>query len=255
MRNITKRHELILKLIKEKGSATVPELMEMMKVSGVTIRKDLKFLEDKHLLFCTRGGASLTNPYASDRPIVEKAQINPDKKQKIAKAAVSLIEDNDSIMIGSGTTVFELAKILQAKHPLTVITPALKVALELSGKNNIEVLQLGGLVRLGSSSVAGVHAEYILENTSCGILFLGVDGIDVDFGLSISNLAEAGLNKKMIKSAQSVAVLADSTKFGKRGIGKICELREVQYIITDESAPSNLIKQIEKKGIKVIIAP
>jgi len=254
MRNITKRHETIIKLIKANGSATIPELIEMMKVSGVTIRKDLKFLEDKNLLYCTRGGASLTNPYANDRPIVEKALIHPDKKQKIAKAALALIKENDSIMIGSGTTVFEMAKILQVERPLTVITPAIKVAFELSGKKNIEVLQLGGLVRPSSSSVAGVHAEHILENISCGVLFIGVDGIDVDFGLSISNLAEAGLNQKMIKAAQTVAVLADSTKFGKRGIGRICEFSEIQYVITDENAPLALIKQIEKKGVKVVVA-
>lgn len=254
MRNITKRHEAIIKLVKTNGSATIPELVEMTKVSGVTIRKDLKFLEDKNLLFCTRGGASLTNPYANDRPIVEKALINPDKKQKIAKTSLSLIGKNDSIMIGSGTTVFEFARALQPGHPITVITPAIKVAFELSGRNNIEVLQLGGLVRPSSSSVAGVHAEYILENISCGVLFLGVDGIDIDFGLSISNLAEAGLNQKMIRAAQQVAVLADSTKFGKRGIGKICELGDVAYIVTDEGIPSATVKLLEKKGVKVMIA-
>lgn len=253
--NITKRHETIIRLVKENGSATIPELTAMMHVSGVTIRKDLKFLEDKNLLFCTRGGASLTNPYANDRPIVEKAQINPEKKQGIARAAAQLIKDHDAIMIGSGTTVFELAKILQTQHPLTVITPALKVALELSGKPQIEVLQLGGLVRPGSSSVAGAHAEYILKNISYGMLFLGVDGIDIDFGLSISNLAEAGLNQKMIKEARDVAILADSTKFGRRGIGKICDLRDVHYIVTDEDVPSTYVKQLEKKGVKVIIAP
>jgi len=254
MRNITKRHESIIKLIKENGSATIPELIEMTKVSGVTIRKDLKFLEDKNLLFCTRGGASLTNPYANDRPIMEKALINPDKKQKVAKAALQLINENDSIMIGSGTTVFELAKILQPTRALTVITPAIKVTLELNEKSNIEVLQLGGLVRPNSTSVAGVHAEHILDNISCGMLFLGVDGIDVDFGFSISNLAEAGLNQRMIKSAQSVVILADSTKFGKRGIGKICDISDVQYVITDDGAPASLIKQLEKKGVKVVVA-
>lgn len=254
MRNITKRHESIIKLIKENGSATIPELIEMTKVSGVTIRKDLKFLEDKNLLFCTRGGASLTNPYANDRPIIEKALINPDKKQKVAKAALQLINENDSIMIGSGTTVFELAKILQPTRALTVITPAIKVTLELNDKSNIEVLQLGGLVRPNSTSVAGVHAEHILDNISCGMLFLGVDGIDVDFGFSISNLAEAGLNQKMIKAAQSVVILADSTKFGKRGIGKICDIGDVQYVITDDDAPPSLIKQLEKKGVKVVVA-
>lgn len=253
MKNITKRHQFILKRLKDKGQITIPELINQTKVSGVTIRKDLKFLEDKGLIFITRGGASLTNPYTIDRPIYEKVNINADQKKKIASAALKLIGNNDAIMIGSGTTVFELAHQLQPTTPLTVITPAVKVTLELCNRPNIEVLQLGGLIRHKSSSVAGSYAEYILDHLSCGVLFLGVDGIDVDFGFSISNLTEARINQKMIETAQVVAVLADSTKFGKRGIGKICDIEQVQYIVTDSDVPDATIQALEETGIKVII--
>ncbi|MCT1530311.1 DeoR/GlpR family DNA-binding transcription regulator [Sphingobacterium daejeonense] len=254
MMNITDRHEFILKSLKEKGKITIDWLCETMKVSSVTIRKDLKVLEDKNLLFRIKGGASSSNPYAIDRPIIVKESINSEEKQRIAQAAIKLIKDNDSIMIGSGTTVFTLAKNIETTHALTVITPALKVSLELSGKPNIEVLLLGGLIRPNSSSVAGQYAMRVLDEISCGILFLGADGIDLEFGISISNLPEATLNQKMIETSQKIAILADSSKFGKRGLGKICELIDVDYIITDSKVSPNIVKSIEDLGIKIIVA-
>lgn len=254
MKNITDRHEFILKKLKEDGKVNIIELTDLMEVSGVTIRKDLKLLEDKSLLFRTRGGGSINNPYAAERTINEKEFINSEEKQKIAKAALSLIGSSDAISIGSGTTVFELARCLHPAKHLTVITPALKIGLELSNRPNVEVFQLGGLIRSNSSSVAGSHAERVLEEISCGVLFLGVDGIDLDFGFSITNLAEATLNQKMIDTAQTVVIMADSTKFDKRGLGKICGFEQVQYVITDDKVAGTVVNQIEERGVKVIIA-
>ncbi|MFC3198375.1 DeoR/GlpR family DNA-binding transcription regulator [Parapedobacter deserti] len=254
MKNITKRHQFILERLKNKGQITIPELIDLTQVSGVTIRKDLKFLEDKGLIFITRGGASLTNPYTIDRPIYEKATINAEQKKKIAQAAVKLIGENDAIIIGSGTTAFEFAHHLHPANPLTVITPAVKVTMELCNRPNVEVLQLGGLIRPSSSSVAGSYVEYMLDRVSCGVLFIGVDGVDLDFGFSISNLTEANINQKMINTSQIVVVLADSSKFGKRGIAKICELEQVQYIVTDGGAPESMVKELEERGPKVIVA-
>lgn len=253
MKNITDRHELILQRLKENGKVTITELTDLMKVTGVTIRKDLKLLEDKNLLFRTKGGGSVNNPYASERNINEKEFINSDQKKKIAKAALNLIGNSDSISIGSGTTVFELAHYLYPAKPLTVITPALKVGLELSNRPNVEVLQLGGLIRSNSSSVAGSYAERILQELSCEIIFLGVDGIDLDFGFSITNIAEATLNQKMIETAQTVVILADSTKFNRRGLGKICGFEQVQYVVTDDKVADKTIRQLEDRGLKVIV--
>ena len=253
MKNITKRHQFILERLKDKGQITIPELIDLTQVSGVTIRKDLKFLEDKGLIFITRGGASLTNPYTVDRPIYEKASINSEQKKKIAQAAIKLIGQNDAIIIGSGTTAFELAHHLHPIKPLTVITPAIKVTMELCTRPNVEVLQLGGLIRPNSSSVAGSYAEYMLDRVSCGVLFIGVDGIDLGFGFSISNLTEANINQKMINTAQIIVVLADSSKFGKRGIGKICELEQVQYIVKDGGVSESTVSALEDSGVKDIV--
>jgi DeoR family transcriptional regulator of aga operon len=254
MKTITERHEFILAKLYKDGRVNIIDLSEEMQVSGVTIRKDLKLLEDKSLLYRTRGGGSVNNPYANERTIHEKELINSDVKQRIAKAALKLVGHHDSIMIGSGTTVFEFARILQSTRHMTVITPALKIGLELSNRANIEVLQLGGLIRPTSSSVAGAYAEKVLTEISCGLLFLGVDGIDLNFGFSITNLAEASLNQKMIESAQTVVILADSTKFDRRGLGRICSYDQVHYIITDNKVSEATIQLIEEKGIKVIIA-
>ena len=254
MKTITERHQFILQRLKERGNVTIQELSDLMEVSGVTIRKDLKLLEDKNLLFRTRGGGSITNPYAFEKPIDEKALIHADEKQKIAKAALELIGQYDSVIIGSGSTVFELARCLHPTEKLTVITPAVKVAAELSSRTQVEVLQLGGLIRPNSSSVVGSFAEKMLDNLSCGLLFVGVDGIDFDFGLSISNLAETSLNQKMIDAAQTVVVLADSSKFGKRGIGKIGNLDQIHYLITDSGVSAETVSDLEERGVKVIVA-
>src|SRR5690606_32594165 len=110
------------------------------------------------------------------------------------------------------------------------------------------------VIRQNSSSVTGSAAEDALEEISSRILFLGVDGIDLDFGFSITNLTEAPLNKKMIESAQIVVVLADSTKFGKRGLGKICGFEQVHYVVTDAGIPSKAGKMLKEKDVEVIIA-
>ena len=254
VRTITERHEYILNKINKKGKLNIDDLAAEMKVSGVTIRKDLKMLEEKNLLFRTKGGASITNPYAGDKPINEKEFINIDEKKRIAKAALSLTKNADSIMIGSGTTAFTLATVLHPANKITVITPALKVGLELSNRNNVEVLQLGGIIRPNSSSVAGGHALHALDDISCELLFLGVDGIDLDHGATISNLTEATLNRKMIDTAQTLILLAVSSKFNRRGVAKICSIEQVNYIITDDKIPAHLVNQFEDKGIKMMIS-
>jgi DeoR family transcriptional regulator of aga operon len=252
--NITDRHQFILQKLHENGRVDIQELSELMKVSGVTIRKDLKALEERNLLFKTRGGGSIDNPYAIEKPINEKEFINVEQKKKIAKAALSFTTQTDSIIIGSGTTVFELARSLHPSKHLIVITPALKVALELYNRPNVEVLQLGGLIHKSSASAAGSFAERILEDIACDVLFLGVDGIDLEYGLTITNLNEASLNQKMIQLVQKVIIMADSSKFGRRGLGRICNLEQIQCIITDNRVSSATVKQLEEKGIEVIIA-
>lgn len=252
---VTDRHQFIIDRLQREGRVSVLELCRELKVSSVTIRKDLKLLEKKNLLFRTHGGANATNPYTTDRPVNEKEKLQSSEKSDIATVAAQLIEPNDSIIIASGTTVLALAKKIQPIESLTVVTSALNVAMELIKHPNVEVIQLGGFLRKSSSSVTGPYAQNILNDFFCTKLFLGVDGIDIELGLTTTNSMEAQLNRQMIAQSQKIIVLSDSTKFGKRGFGRICGLEEVNQVITDSGIPDHYKKDLESLGIEVITVP
>ena len=247
------RHQYILNKIKKEGTVNVLDLCEELSVSSVTIRKDLQVLEDKNLLYRTHGGGTLSDPYASDRHVNEKEKINIDEKMAIGAAAASMILPNDCIIIASGTTVLALARQIQPNSTLTAITSAINVATELNHHPEIEVMMLGGILRKSSSSGTGMYAEKIMEDFSCSKLFLGVDGIDLEFGLTTTHVMEAQLNRKMIQAAQKTIVLADSTKFGKRGFGRICGLDDVDQIITDDGITRHMKETLQGMGITVTV--
>lgn len=254
MTNIAERHKYILEQLKKNGYVKVQELSEDLGVSEVTIRKDLKQLESRKLLSRNHGSASKLTSIISDKHIDEKEKINTDEKFRIAKAALSLIESQDKIIIASGTTLLALAsEMVHDETEVTVITSSIKVSLTLCQNPNIDIIQLGGMMRKNAVSVVGNYAEMALESLSCNKLFLGVDGLDMDYGLTTSNMGEADINKKMISSSQEIIVLADSSKFTKRGFCKICDWDKIHHIITDTNAPAHIIEQIEERGIKVTL--
>jgi DeoR family transcriptional regulator of aga operon len=252
--NLAQRHKMILAELEKEGYVKVIDLSDRLGVSAVTIRKDLTALEQKKMLFRNHGSVSLFSSLIGDRHIDEKEKMMVDEKLGIAEAASRLLERNDRIIIASGTTVLAFAnKIGSFTEPLTVITASVKVSLSLCYRQNIEVIQLGGAMRKNSASVIGYEAENFLNDLSCNKLFIGIDGLDIDFGLTTSNIDEAHLNKAMMRAAQKVIVLADSSKFGKRSFGKISDLDRVHQIITDANAPANAVQIIREKGIEVTL--
>lgn len=248
------RHHKIIEMVNAKGYESVTNLCKGLKVSAVTVRKDLKLLEKNSKLFRTHGGASNTNPFTVDRTVNEKERLQTEEKKRIAQKAAKYISGNDSIIIASGTTMLALAREIPANQKLTVITCALQVASELIKHPDIDIMQLGGIIRKSASSVVGTYAEDILKDFYCTKLFLGVDGIDFEFGVTTSNSMEAQLNRKMISVAQKVIVLADHTKFGKRGFSKICGLDEIDEIITDPGIAPSVAEKFSNSGIKFTIA-
>lgn len=164
-----------------------------------------------------------------------------------------MIQENDCIILASGTTMHYLARMLMNFGPLTVLTSSLRVAIELCNNPNINVIQLGGEVRKSSTSIVGSISEGILKQFSCNKLFLGVDGIDLEFGISTSNAAEAHLNQVMIECADKTVVLADSSKLNKKGFGKIASLDEVDYLITDNGIGEEDRSALEERGVTVIV--
>ena len=193
-----KRHQAILDLLQKEGYIGVSELCDMFNVSAVTIRKDLKLLENKGLLFRTHGGATFENPYINDRNVSEKEKIHVKEKNAIARAAVKLIKPEDSIMIGSGTSMQSLAKAINIEGNLNITTSSLNVSLELTKSPYYDILQLGGNVSHSSSSITGHFSQPILENISFNLLFLWLDGIDIIYWCTTTSLIVSMLNKKMI---------------------------------------------------------
>lgn len=251
--NIVERHKLILDKLEKDGFVNVNDLSKEFQVSAVTIRKDLKLLEERKLLFRSHGRAIPSNPYIIDHHVAIKEKINTDQKQQIANAAKKTIQPNDTIIMASGTSVIEFARQIAEMEKLTVVSASLNTSLILSKNPNIDVIQLGGSVRTSSSSVIGPIGEKMLAEFTFTKLFLGVDGIDLDYGLTTTNAMEASLNKVMIKAAQRIIVLADSSKFGRKGFGRICGLEEVDQIITDKGIDEKTRTRIIELGIDLIV--
>lgn len=254
MTSIAERHKYILDQLHKAKFIKVADVAKELGVTTVTIRKDLKFLEGKKLLFRTHGSASPVNPHVPEVSIHVKGKVHSEEKKKIAVVAAKLIEENDSIIIASGSTIYAFAEQIVPINHLNVVTPSLRVSILLNEIDHIDVVQLGGNLYKNSLSVRGEYAAQAFNDFTCSKLFLGVDGIDVEYGITTSNLEEAQLSKRMMEASFKTIVLADSSKFGKRGFGRICSLDRIDVIITDNGIPENMIRIIEDMGIELIIA-
>ncbi|MBO4723208.1 MAG: DeoR/GlpR transcriptional regulator [Muribaculaceae bacterium] len=249
-----KRQEQILDVLLKEEAISVTELAELLDVSQVTIRKDLTELEQANKLYRSHGKAIIINPFTFNRSVNEKEKIAVEQKEAIGREAAKLIDKDDSIIIASGTTIHALARNIKPIHRLTVVSASLPASDILSQNENNDIIQLGGTVRHSSLSVVGHYSKQLLENCSFSKLFLGVDGIDFDFGFTTTDMREAELNQQMMQASQKVIVLADSTKFGRRGFAKIGNIDDIDLIITDAGVSTNVINQINEHGIDLIIA-
>lgn len=248
------RQALILELLMQHDSILVTDLATHLNVSSVTIRKDLTDLEREKKLYRNHGKAILIDPYIDNRNVSEKEKLYVEEKRLIGMKAANLIAPKDSILIASGTTMHALARSIAPADELTVITASMEVSNILASEKNICIIQLGGILRHSSLSVVGKYAENILADFSCSKLFIGVDGIDLDFGITTTNMMEASLNRVMMQTAQKTIVLADSSKFGRRGFSKIADMEDTDHIITDSKIPPSTALRIEEMGIELTIA-
>lgn len=245
------RRDYVHKLLQEQGHVSVSSLSEDLGVSEVTIRKDLSYLEDYNLLVRTHGGAILPDRFVYDRPFEEKSKHHADEKRRIGKEAAALVkDDNDTLFLDAGTTIMQVAKHLTHKKNLMVVTNAVNVALELLTRTDAEVLMLGGMLRSSSASVVGPFTEEMIKQYACSKLFLGVDGFDLGHGLTTTHPMEAHVNQLMIEASEQTVVVTDSSKFGRRGLSRICGIDKIDMVITDSEAPEGMIKKLEEMGVE-----
>ena len=242
MLSIAERHKYILDNLNKYGFVRITDVANQLGVTKVTIRKDVKILESKGLLYKVHGSARPTNPHVADTDVHLKDTMNPEAKRRIAARAVELVEPVDSIILSSGSTVFALGEEIRRRtwQNLNIVTPFLRLGVLLNDSEQVHVVQLGGSIHKTSLSVLGEEASRGLDDCICSKLFFGADGIDLEYG-------------KMMKSCSRSILVVDSSKFGQRGFGRICSLEDVDVIVTDARLPEQTVALIEEAGIDLIV--
>jgi DeoR family transcriptional regulator of aga operon len=254
MTSIAERRKFILDNIFQNGFVRVADLAEALSVTQTTIRKDLTYLEGQGLLYRAYGSALPTTAQVMDISLHTKKLINFKKKQRIAARAVSLLQENDSIIMGAGSTLEVMAELLKPKGRLNIVTPAVNISMAMGDMSGVSVMQLGGILYGNSLCVIGSEAKSQLENLHCSKLFFGVDGIDLEVGVTCATLEEAEQLTRMMRVVNTSIILADSSKIGYRGFSRICGCEDIDILITDSGIPDETRKAFEKAGMKVIVA-
>ncbi len=249
------RRREILGVLHRDGRVLVKDLARHFRISQITIRKDLEFLDGQGVIQRTHGGAlPVPNGALLDPSLREKEKLHSKEKALIAVAAARLVEEGQSVLLDSGTTTTAIARALKNKNKvrLTVITNAINIAAELAG-TQIEVILTGGMLRKNSFSLVGPLAERTLRQLSADILFLGVDGFDTRAGLFTPNLLECEVNRVMVAIARRTIAVCDSSKFGRRSLSNIVPVAAVHEVITDKKIPRPDLRALRDTGVKVTL--
>ncbi|MEI6896789.1 MAG: transcriptional repressor AgaR [Psychromonas sp.] len=253
MKNAIERRLEIYETIQRDGKKSVNELSDMFNVSYVTIRSDLRLLENNGHIIRSHGAAMPNVGLVTELNIKEKQTLNCENKRKIGKVAASLIHEYDSIIIDSGTTTKAIIPFIKHIENLTVMTNGLDIAVDLSSISGVEVLMPGGKLRKGALSFSGPQAEKSLKNYSFKKIFLGVDGFDLRSGITTHNEQEASLNRLLCDISAEVIALADSSKFNKHSCHMIRGFGDIDILISDSGIPPKYLKELRSTGVEVII--
>lgn len=247
------RQLAIINYLKTHGKVSVEQLSLEFQTTGTTIRKDLTQLEQEGKVIRTYGSVVLLNNDEPDLPIDNKTNINLAAKQAIAKAAVSLLKEGDSIILDAGSTVLQMVPFLSQLNNLTIMTNSLHIINSLVGLDkNYDLLMCGGTYRAKSGSFHGSLAESTFDKFSFDKLFIGADGFDLTVGSTTFNEVHA-VSKAMSNAAKQIIVLIDSTKFGRLSPNVVCPLEKIDTIITDQGIDEKTHQTLLAKGIQVIV--
>lgn len=251
------RRQKILQFIRETGAASIATLSTLLKVSEATIRRDLDELSKEEFVIRSHGGAVYRNEGSStvyEPAYRSRIQANIEEKRRIAFKASERVQNGSSLILDSGSTALEIARCLQGKERLTVVTIDIRVAMELARMKGIQVMVTGGILREGLYTLYGSHAESLLDELSVDLAFLSAYGID-ESGITTVNPFQVPVKRKMIQVARRVVVTADHTKFGKRLFCRICTFDEIDEIITDSGLDPKYKALLEKeRAVKITVA-
>lgn len=244
-----KRYDKILGILEEQNAASIDEFCERLEVSKATIRRDLIFLDEQKLLRRTHGGAvSLVKSVLEDVPISLRHHLYKTEKERIAQAALGLIEDGRAIYIGTGTTMRELATRLDTFSRLTVITNDIGVAYEISQKTSHELIVSGGKLETATATLGGPLAANALTTLHVDIAFMSAEAVTPDGFMDLS-IEEAAIKRLMIANARRTVMLCDQSKFGAEAFVAVCPLSAAALTITNGEMNPKLEKKLLDAGI------
>ncbi len=249
----SQRQEFILRRIEADGSVKSIDLAQAFSVTNETIRKDLETLADAKRVIRIHGGATRVTDTRHDLPLPARQTVNRFEKSIVAKAAVQLIEPNDTIFFDASSTVLTMTDYLPA-CPLTVLTNAHHVIVALGGRQEYDLICTGGMYEERSRSYVGAMAEDALKRFMIKWLFVGVDGLHHEFGASEVNPGQAVLKERLIPRAENVCVVCDSSKLEKKSPFIFASAQSFDVLVTDANADPGILKLYENAGIRIVIA-
>ena len=237
----------VVAYLEERGNAKISDLAADLRVSESTIRRDLDILVREGRIQRTHGGAIWIRHSSSYEHVYsEKMLIRIDQKRRIGACCAQLVQDGDTLFLDSGTTTFQIAKAIAAKKNLTVFTYDLAIATMVSFDPSTTVVITGGVKREDYNVVVGSLAEDLISRIRVNLLFLSADAIDPEFGVSNTTLPEASIKSKLCASAGKVILAADSSKYGKVAMVKVCGLEQLDCIVTDSDLDPLLYSQMAR---------
>lgn len=256
--NSIERQSKIIEIVHDTGRISIPDICTMFGVSEMTARRDLNDLDRQGLLRRIHGGA-IANLGRSYEPSFQTRAIkNQDAKTAIGLKAAELIYDGDSVALDVGTTTLEIVPGLRGKRNLTIVTSCLQVAARIVDQISLEVdarlIITGGIVRPRELSMIGPIPEQVYRDLHVDKVFIGIGGISLDDGLTEYNIEDAQIKRILLQNAREKIVVADGAKFGVTTFTSVTPLAAINKIVTDKSAPPEIIEQIRKQGIEVIFA-
>ncbi|WP_248927641.1 DeoR/GlpR family DNA-binding transcription regulator [Paenibacillus hamazuiensis] len=254
-----KRREAIMQIVKRQGKISVQEVIDKFDCSEATARRDLDVLVKKEGLIRSLGGVQLGGAAAGvlgghELPFHEKKQLLWLEKEAIAAKAASMVKEGDIVGLTGGTTTFLIARALKTSRRITVVTNAVNIAMELAEAEGVQIVLTGGVMRSNSFELCGPLAEKIVGSLHIGLMFMGVDGVTAEHGLTTFSEQEADIARLMMGRAVRTVAVFDHTKVGRTSLFCIAPLESVSACITDAALPEALAGHLERQGVALHVA-
>lgn len=251
---VERRNE-ILKIVQERGTIKIVELSTLLRVSEMTIHRDLQKLEASGLLEKSYGGVHVRHTLTSEPDYMTRTHESVPEKNDIGAYAAQFVQDGDSLIVDASTTALYFVQHLRSKRDLTIITTGLNPQMELASMDGFTVYAAGGMLSRSTGCYVGHHVTDFLSTVHADKCFIGANSIDVEHGVTDPYYLESEVKRKMVTASEQVFLLADHTKFGRVSMHRSFPLSQIDMIVTDGRANNPCLEEFDKIGLQYRVAP